>query len=129
MSKQITLTLPDEVYEQIQRTAAADQRPIAEVLTDTIVQATPIFSVDARRPAMLREKAAFLEMHSQLLGQYEGQYVAIYQGQVIDHDHDVEALVRRVEDNLHDEVVLIKQVTEEPDRVLHLRSPRFVRNP
>ena len=54
MSKQITLTLPDEVHEQIQRTAAADQRPIAEVLTDTIVQATPIFSVDARRPAMLR---------------------------------------------------------------------------
>ena len=72
MSKQITLTLPDEVYEQIQRTAAADQRPIAEVLTDTIVQATPIFSVDARRPAMLREQAAFRSMHADLLTTHEG---------------------------------------------------------
>lgn len=127
MSKQITLTLPDDVYEQIQQTADADQRPIADFLTDTIVEATPIFSVDPRRPAMLREKAAYLAMHSQLLEQYEGMYVAIFQGQVADHDQDVSELIRRIERDYPDEIVMVKQVTEEPDRVLHIRSPRLVR--
>lgn len=129
MSKQITLTLPDEVYEQFQQTADADQRPLTDLLTDTIVQAAPIFSVDPRRPAMLREQAAYLAMHSLLLEQYEGKFVAIFQGQVVDHDQDELALVRRINRDYPEEVVMVKQVTEEPDRVLHFRSPRLIHNP
>ncbi|MCB0199951.1 MAG: hypothetical protein KDI03_07755 [Anaerolineae bacterium] len=126
MSKQITLTLPDEVYEQIQRTAAADQRPIAEVLTDTIVQATPIFSVDARRPAMLREQAAFRSMHADLLTTHEGEFVAVYQGEVIDHDVDELALSKRVRQLFPSAVILMSQVLPEIERVFHIRSPRLV---
>ncbi|MEZ4769696.1 MAG: hypothetical protein R2844_14855 [Caldilineales bacterium] len=126
MSKQITLTLPDDVYEQIQQAAAADQRPIADVLTDTIVQTTPIFAVDARRPAMLREQAAFRSMHANLLAAHEGEFVAVYQGEVIDHDVDELALSRRVRQRFPGAVILISQVLPEIERVFHIRSPRLV---
>lgn len=128
MTKEITLTLPDEVYEQVRQAADADQRPMADVLVDSIAQMTPVFYVSPDRPAMLRERAAFLAMHSQLMESYEGQFVAFFQGQVIDHDVDALALVRRINDDRPDDVVLIKQVIEQPDRVLHVRSPRLVRN-
>lgn len=127
MTRQVTLTLPDEVYNQIEQMAAADRRAIDAVLVETIVQATPALYVDPRRAAMLREKAAFLAQHSELLEQYEGEYVAILHGHVVDHDPDVLALVRRINRDYRDEVVLIKQVTDRPDRVLEFRSPSFVR--
>lgn len=126
MTKQITLTLPDEVYEQIQQTADADQRSIADVLTDTIVQATPVFSVDPRRPAMLREQEAYRSLHSDLLKKYEGDFVAVYQGVVIDHDADGLALSMRVRQQQPGAVILIRQVLPQVERVLHFRSPRLV---
>lgn len=126
MTKQITLTLPDEVYEQIQQTADADQRSIADVLTDTIVQATPVFSVDPRRPAMLREQEAYRSMHSDLLRKYEGDFVAVYHGVVVDHDADELALSMRVRQQQPDAVILIRQVLPQVERVLHFRSPRLV---
>ncbi len=127
MTKQITLTLPDEVYEQVRQAADADQRPMADVLVDSIAQVTPIFSVDPRRPAMLQEQAAYKTMHADLLRNFEGQFVAVHQGQVIDHDTDELALSQRVRLRLPDAVILIRQVLPQMERVLHFRSPRLVR--
>ncbi len=45
---------------------------------------------------MQRETQAFIRMHADLLGKYPGDYVAIYQGKLIDHDHDQLALYQRV---------------------------------
>jgi hypothetical protein len=53
--------------------------------------------VNPARPAMEREQAAFQAMLPQLLVQYEGQYVALHQGQVVDHDTDRAALVIRLD--------------------------------
>ena len=128
MTKQITLSLPDEVFEQIQQAADADQRPIADVLTETIVQATPIFSVDPRRPAMMREQAAYKAMHADLLREHEGEFVAVYQAEVIDHDFDELALSTRVRQRWPSAVILIRQVLPQVERKLHFRSPRLERS-
>jgi hypothetical protein len=127
MDKQVTVTLPDQVYDQMQQIAEADQRSVADVLVEAIVRATPALYVHPDRQAMLQEKAAFLAMHSTLLRSYEGQYVALHQGQVIDHDEDVLTLGRRVSQDHRNKIVLIKKVLEQPDRILEFRSPRLVR--
>lgn len=44
----------------------------------------------------LKEKQAFWAMQADLLQRYEGQYVAIYQGKVVDDDQDKVALALRV---------------------------------
>ncbi|MCX7969583.1 MAG: DUF5678 domain-containing protein [Armatimonadetes bacterium] len=42
-------------------------------------------------------RRAFWRMHSELLAQgYEGKWVAIYQGRVVDSDFDRKALIKRV---------------------------------
>lgn len=129
MPREITLTLPEAVYDQVEQIAEADHRSIDAILVDTIVQATPTLYIDPNRPAMLREKAAYLAKHSELMEQYGGQYVAMFHGQVVDHDQDILALVRRINRDYSENVVLIKQVIDQPDRVLDFRSPRIIRAP
>jgi hypothetical protein len=79
------------------------------------------------REAMEREMAAYLTMHRQLLAQFENQYVAIYGGQLVDHDSDQLALLDRRLKNYPNETVMITQVQTKPIRTLHFRSPRLVR--
>lgn len=93
---------------------------------DKIVQ-YPQPSVDPARPAMLREQAAFDAMKAKLLAKYPNEYVALFQGQVIDHDVDQLVLIERRNKLLPNEVVLIQHVSEEPEPQLHFRSPRFVK--
>ena len=69
----------------------------------------------------------FEEQKSQLLAQYAGQYIAMHQGNVVDHDLNLRALHLRVFENLGHKPVLLKQVTTEPERELVFRSPRFER--
>ena len=62
-----------------------------------------------------------------LLDRYRGEYVAIDKGQVIDHDPNARALHLRVFARLAHTPVLLKRVTDQADRDLVMRSPRFER--
>lgn len=125
MTKQVTLDLPDVVYEHMKQVATAENRSFAEILADAVVQSRPTLYVHPERSAMQNEKAAFLAMHARLAEGYEGQYVAIFQGQLIDHDQDVLALAGRIERDYSGDVVLITKVVDQADRVLQFRSPRL----
>ncbi len=46
MSTQITLTLPDETYRQIERRASNTRRSVAEVMLDTLESAAPLDQAD-----------------------------------------------------------------------------------
>jgi nitrogen regulatory protein PII-like uncharacterized protein len=64
-------------------------------------------------------------MHARIVEEYEGQYVAVFQDHLIDHDHDLLALARRIERDYSEDAVLITKVVDQVDRVLHFRSPRL----
>ena len=74
---------------------------------------------------MAREEAAYLAMHAELLAHYAGKYVAIHQGQLIDHDEDGAALYLRVRKQYPDEFVLITPVQPEDREIYQVYSPRF----
>lgn len=82
---------------------------------------------DPRQPLMEKEVAAFEKLHTTLVERYLGEYVAIHQGQVIDHDNNQIALVDRVECTYPNKVVLIRQVQQQLPPPLIIRSPRLVR--
>jgi hypothetical protein len=84
--------------------------------------------VNPDRRAMLQEQAAFQAMLPDLLTRYKDQYVAVYQGQVIDHDADQVALIERLNQSHPEMIVLVKKVATEPERVLRMRSPRLINN-
>jgi hypothetical protein len=77
------------------------------------------------RHRMRHETKAFRAQHAELLAQYPDQYVAIYQGQVVDHDADQLALLARVEKRYPDTTVLIALITSEPEESYTMHSPRW----
>ena len=124
---QMSLTIPQTVYERAKRLARLRNRPLDEVVAEAIALAEQLLTQEGDAEAkMAREEAAYLVMHEELLAHYMNAYVAIHQGQLIDHDQDEIALLRRLDANYPDEIVLMRQVTPEPEPVLQLRSPRFV---
>jgi hypothetical protein len=127
MATKISLTIPDYVYHQARQAAETNHRPLADVLNEVLAQAFPAVYVSPERPLMEQEMAAFQAMKNELVADYQGQYIAMHQGQVVDHDPDQLALVARIEQMYANEVVLIKQVSAE--RYIETRRMRGVIGP
>ena len=73
---------------------------------------------------IIAESEAFRAMHAELLQQYWGKYVAVHDGEVVDHDEDVCALNRRIRARYGRRAVLLQRVTEQPEVELVIRSPK-----
>lgn len=129
MGTQITLTIPDEIYQQAKQLAQATDRKVADVLVDSIVLDKHLDeeSADETEKAINAEIASYREMHSTLWQTYPGKYVAIHQGKLIDHDTEFAGLYERIHKQFPDVFVLIRQVEAEPEKTYYFRSPRFAR--
>ena len=71
---------------------------------------------------LARETAAFRAMHQELLDKYAGKYVAIHQGQVIDHGAKLGEVYTRIDEKYPAETILIKRVQPEVERVATICS-------
>jgi hypothetical protein len=69
------------------------------------------------------ERQAFWAMHSQLLPMYEGKYVAVLNGQVVDSDVDERTLVQRVYQKFGYQPMYVQLVTSGSLPVYRLMSP------
>ena len=72
------------------------------------------------------EEQAFRQRRVHLLRRYAGQFVALYQGRVVGHGMDDEALAQRMFERLGDVPFYIAKVESEPT-VYELPSPETVR--
>ncbi len=81
----------------------------------------------ARRARLRREQEAYRAMHPELKQKYLGQHVAIYTGELVDHDPDAMALLRRVRQKFGHAPVLFCEVEDKPDKEYVIRSPRLER--
>jgi hypothetical protein len=128
MSEQITITVSSKVYRRILEQARQNRTDVSDLVNYVVAKAFVLDTSD-ETPAqekMLREVEAYKKMHSQLVSQFAGQFVAIHDGQLVDHDADKDALFFRIKKNFPNEIVLQRQVLENPDPVIHFRSPRFL---
>ena len=73
------------------------------------------------------ERQAFWAMHAHLLSMYEGKYVAVLHGQVVDSDVDEGALVQRVYRMFGYRPMYVQLVTSGALPVYRLVSPQVVR--
>lgn len=92
------------------------------------LQTSPVLSGDPLHSAIHQERLAFDRMLSTLLPQYEGRYVAVHGGQLVDDDDNLRSLAQRVRERFGNRPVLLKRVTSKPDRELVFRSPRLERD-
>lgn len=119
----LTVTLKPDVAEQVSR-LAGEARTEADAIVD---EALRLYLVQARRRIIQAETLAFERQRANLLAQYRGQYVAIHDGQVIDHDPSLRTLHLRVYARLGQAPVLLKRVADGPEHEMVFRSPRFER--
>lgn len=85
------------------------------------------YSVNPNRDAMKKEISAYHQMHSELVATHFGEYVAVYQSQIVDHDGDPVRLHKRIKTNFPNKVVLSRKVGIDPEPTIHMRSPRLER--
>ena len=116
----LTINLKRDLAEQISSLAGQSQAN-AEAFVDKALRA---YLTQFRREKIRAETKAFNQQHDKLLAKYSDQYVAVHNGQVIDHDQDLRNLHLRIFNRLGHVPVLLKKVTNEPDRELVFRSPR-----
>jgi len=74
---------------------------------------------------MMRNAEAYKAMHKELVKRYLGQYVAICNEKLVDHDPDPVALLRRVRNEYPHQVVLRRKVELTPEREWRIRHPRI----
>ena len=55
----------------------------------------------------------FRKSYSRLVSKYDGEYVAVFERRVVDHDKDLGRLARRVKEKFPFEHALIKLVSKE----------------
>ena len=71
------------------------------------------------------EKRAFEAMREQLLSEYEGRYVAIHKGRVVDHDSDKLRLGLRVYRQFGYQPIYVQLVTREEIPAKRIASPKL----
>lgn len=93
---EITLELPPELLETIRQQASANEKTVNEYVVNLINEKMPPPSDTKQSNSFNQEVMAFERLKPSLLKQYAGQFVAIYQGQVIGHGDDEIALFKEV---------------------------------
>lgn len=81
------------------------------------------FPVDAGRETMEQNVEAYTVMHNELVRRYLGQYVALCDGRLVDHDPDPVALLQRVRQQYPGQVILRQKVERTTERMLRIRHP------
>ena len=78
-----------------------------------------------REQKVREESARFRAQHSALLAAFPGEYVAMLNGEVVDHGYDLREVYLRVRERFGDAPVLVAPVTESPIPNYQMRSPRY----
>jgi len=105
--------------------AIRTQRDVAEVLLESITRSFVPFPVDPNRAGMNQNVEAFHALHPTLVETYLGQFVAIHEGQLVDHDSDPISLLQRVRARYPNRVVLRRKVESVPERELRINHPQI----
>ena len=116
-----TINLPKETVEGLGRVAEQRGVAVADLAQEAIRQ---YLHREAERK-IAKEEAAYRAQHSRLLEQYEGRFIAMHEGQVVDHDEDELRLYLRIRRRYPLLGVLIKRVSPEVDKKWTVRSPRL----
>lgn len=127
MATEVTLAIPDFILDQAQEDADATHKPLEQVLIEALAESYRLIPAHPQREKMLQEVNAYESLHTELVENYLGNYVAIHQGQVVDSDSDSEEIIIRIGERYPDEAILIRKVQKPLPPEIRIRSPRLIR--
>lgn len=120
-----SLVIPNRLLERARRLAKSQDRQLQEVVVEALEHGLPLLETADVPDEWEREIEAFRALHAAWLEQYPGEYVAVFQGHLVDHDLSFGDLLERIESGYPEENVLIRPVRDEPEIIYHHRSIRW----
>ena len=115
------IAIRDELVPALEKAAQEQGTDVASLVNDWVERQLAL----AREQKIRDESARFRAQHSQLRAAYLGEYVAMRNGEVLDHGSDVQQLYQRIKDRFGDDAILIAPVTDAPAPIYQMRSPRL----
>lgn len=128
MAEQITISVSNKIYKRIAELASKKEQAVSDLVNEVVEQAfvEPEAPAHPKRAQMQKEVEAYKKLHPELVKSYLGQYVAIFDGQLIDFDSNPETLFMRVNESHPNKIVLQRRVQEEAETTIHFRSPKIL---
>ena len=129
------IELSNNAFQILQKASAWRSADMGDLLeqavrgyfaTDVPRDTTTDEAWNGQRQQIEIEQQSFAAQHDVLLRAYAGQYIAMFQGRVVDHDLDRVALSERVRDQYGNQPVLITIVRAEVLQDIVVRSPRLL---
>jgi hypothetical protein len=119
------ILLQPQLMEQVLLVASQESKRPDELVESAVRD----YLRGLQRKKIEAEVRAFVQLHSELVETYLGQYVAIHRGKLIDQASDFQTLHRRIRQRFGNEAILIRRVEPSSESELVFRSPRFEPEP
>ena len=116
------IQLPQDLYEAVRQQAESQRKTANDLITEWVSEKVGEAGVAETSEAFAREIAAFEALKPALLKQYPGQYVAIYQEQVVGHGDNRLALVKEVYKLFGEVPCFVEKVSLDPLRRVRITS-------
>jgi Arc/MetJ family transcription regulator len=107
------LVIEPQLYSRIEQAADEHKIGVDRILAEALRRY--LWELDRRK--ISEESQVYQQRHAELKAQYLGQYIAMHDGQVVDHDMDVAALRQRVRQRFGRKPVMITLVEEATERI------------
>lgn len=116
--------LPVELVRETKAAAARRGKSLTAFVSEALARSLHLESAPSSEPDVLATDIAWYQRNrSKLLPRYPGEYVAIIDGAVVDHDHDFSALAERVFGRFGYRSIYMPRVQRD-EAVVRIRSPR-----
>jgi hypothetical protein len=119
---QQAIQLPHALYEAVRKQAATQQKTADALVVEWVAERVEETEATEAEAAFEQEVAAFEVLKPELLEQYAGQYVAIYQKQVVAAGDDRLMVVKDVYKRFGEVPCYVELVTAKPPRRVRIPS-------
>ena len=120
--------LPPDLYDAVRKRAVTQQKTTEALVFEWLSEHLDESETSEITQAFEQEVAAFERMRAALLEEYPGQYVAIYQGQVIASGDEKLVLLDQVREQFGHIVCYIEKVAVDSPRTVRMPSVRVARS-
>lgn len=112
------IVLEPELYRRVEVAAQTHAATVDDILAEAVRR--HLWQLDRRK--ISEESQLFHQQHTELKARYLGQYIAMHEGEVVDHDADFQALRQRVRQRFGPTPVMMMLVEETAEPVLTRRG-------
>ena len=117
--------LPVELVRETKAAAARRGKSLTAFVSEALARSLRVDDAPSSEPDVLASDIAWYQRNrSKLLQRYRGEYVAIVDGAVVDHDRDFSALAERVFGRFGYRSIYMPRVQRD-EAVVRIRSPRL----